>query len=54
MEHNELEEITKLVNSLVFSIENDKKENINETIDEIKFKMEHIENKQKVKIENIF
>lgn len=54
MEHDELEEITKLINSLEFSIENNKKENINEKIDEIKFKMEHIKNKQKVRIENIF
>lgn len=54
MEHNELEEISKLVNSLEFQIENNKKDNINQTVDEIKFKMEHIENKQKIKLENIF
>lgn len=54
MEHNELEEITKEVNSLVFAIENGKKETIKEKLDNIKFKMEHIKNKQKIKIENIF
>lgn len=54
IEHNELEEITKLINSLEFQIEDNKKDNINQTIDEIKFKMEHIENKQKIKLENIF
>lgn len=54
MEHNELEEITKNVNSLVFSIENGKEESIKEKINDIKFKMEHIKNKQKIKLENIF
>lgn len=54
MEHDELEEISKLINSLEFSSKNDDMEKIDENINEIKFKMEHIKNKQKIKIKNIF
>lgn len=54
MEHDELEEISKLINSLEFSSENDDKEKIDKDIHEIKFKMEHIKNKQNIKIQNIF
>ncbi len=54
MEHDELEEISKLINSLEFSSKNDDIEKVDENIDEIKFKMEHIKNKQKIKIKNIF
>lgn len=54
MEHDELEEISKLINSLKFSSKKNDTEKIEENIDEIKFKMEHIKNKQKVKIKNIF
>ena len=54
MEHDELEEISKLINSLKFSSKKNDTEKIEENIEEIKFKMEHIKNKQKVKIKNIF
>lgn len=54
MEHDELEEISKLINSLKFSSKKNDTEKIEENINEIKFKMEHIKNKQKVKIKNIF
>lgn len=54
MEHNELEEISKNVNNLVFLVQNKKMENIKEKINEIEFKMEHIKNKQRLKLENIF
>lgn len=54
MEHDELEEISKLINSLEFSSKKNDTEKIEENINEIKFKMEHIKNKQKVKIKNIF
>lgn len=54
MEHNELEEITKEVNSLVYAIENNKIDSIKERLDNIKFKMEHIKRKQRIRIENIF
>lgn len=54
MEHDELEEISKLINSLNFSSKKNDTEKIEENINEIKFKMEHIKNKQKVKIKNIF
>ena len=49
-----MEEISKLINSLKFSSKKNDTEKIEENIDEIKFKMEHIKNKQKVKIKNIF
>ena len=54
MEHDELEEISKLITSLKFSSKKNDTEKIEENINEIKFKMEHIKNKQKVKIKNIF
>lgn len=54
MEHDELEEISKSINSLVFYSENNDKEHIKEQISKIRFKMEHIEDKQKIKLENIF
>ena len=54
MEHDELEEISKLINSLKFSSKKNDTEKIEENIDEIKFKMEHIKKKQKIKIKNIF
>lgn len=54
MEHDELEEISKLINSLEFYSKNNDMESIDEEINEIKFKLEHIKNKQKVKIKNIF
>lgn len=54
MEHDELEEISKLINSLEIFSNNDDKEKMNQNIHEIKFKMEHIKNKQNIKIQNIF
>lgn len=54
MEHDELEEISKLINSLEFYSKSNDIESIDEEINEIKFKLEHIKNKQKVKIKNIF
>lgn len=54
MEHDELEDISKNVDSLVFCIENNEKDSIKEKLNEIKFKMEHIKNKQKIKLKNIF
>lgn len=54
MEHDELEEISKLINSLVFSSQNDDMDKVYENINEIKFKLDHIKNKQKVKIKNVF
>lgn len=54
MEHDEVEEISKIINSLEFSAKNSDNEKIEEEINEIKFKMEHIKNKQKVKLKNIF
>lgn len=54
MEHDELKDISKSMNLLVFSSENNDKDTIEEELNEIKFKMEHIKNKQKIKFENIF
>lgn len=54
MEHDELEEISKCVNALVFESKDGTKKNIDEELDKMKFKMNHIKDKQKVKIKNIF
>lgn len=54
MEHDELEEISKIVTSMVFSVNNDENKEIWKEIDEMKFKVEHIKDKQKIKFENIF
>ena len=54
MEHNELEQISSKMTNAKISIEND---NLNEAIlflDEIKFRIEHIKNKQKMELKNIF
>ena len=54
MEHNALEQISSKMTNAKISIEND---NLNEAIlflDEIKFRIEHIKNKQKMELKNIF
>ena len=54
MEHNELEQISSKMTNAKISIEND---DLNEAIlflDEIKFRIEHIKNKQKMEFKNIF
>lgn len=54
MEHNELEEISKCVNALVFESKEGTKENIDDELNKMRFKMKHIKNKQKIKFKNIF
>lgn len=54
MEHNELEEISSKVTDAKSNIENNRVEEAIEQIDEIKFRVEHIKNKQKFELKNIF
>lgn len=54
MEHNELEQISSKMTNAKLSLEN---ENIGDTklyLDEIKYRIEHIKNKQKLELKNIF
>lgn len=53
-EHDELEKVSKEVNSLVTSFEDDTKYVIKEKLDQIKFLLSHIEEKNKLKLKNIF
>lgn len=54
MEHNELEEISSKMTNSKKSIENEKIDEAIEYLDEIKFRIEHIKNKQKLEFKNIF
>lgn len=53
-EHNELEKVTTDVVILKTKIKMDEKEDAYEKMEEIKFKIEHIKNKQKFKLNNVF
>ncbi len=54
MEHKELEEISAKIRNAKSNIENDNIDEAKEQIDEIKFRVEHIKNIQKVNMRNIF
>ncbi len=54
MEHKELEEISAKIRNAKSNIENDNIDQAKEQIDEIKFRVEHIKNIQKVNMRNIF
>lgn len=54
MEHDELEKVGVLVDNIKSNIENDNTEDINQELDEIKFLLEHIREKQKLQLKNIF
>ena len=54
MEHNELEEISSKITNAKINIENDNIDEAIEYLDEIKFRVEHIKNKQKLNLKNIF
>lgn len=54
MEHNELEKVGKLVDNVKSDIENDNTEDVKQELDEIKFLLEHIKDKQKLQLKNIF
>lgn len=54
MEHDELEKVGVLVDNIKSDIANDSMNEINEKVDEIKFLLEHVKNKQKIELKNIF
>lgn len=54
MEHDELEKVGVLVNNIKANIETESMEEINEEVNEIKFLLEHVKNKQKIELKNIF
>lgn len=54
MEHDELEKVGVLVDNVKSDIKNDNTEEINEKLDEIKFLLEHVKDKQKLQLKNIF
>ena len=54
MEHDELEKVGVLVDNIKSDIANDSMDEINEKVDEIKFLLEHVKNKQKIELKNIF
>lgn len=54
MEHNELEQISSKMTNAKINIENDNIDEAIEYLDEIKFRIEHIKNKQKLELKNIF
>lgn len=54
IEHDELEEISNNIKSLVYDSKNNDEEAMEKNLNQIKFKMEKIKNNQKLNIENIF
>jgi uncharacterized Zn finger protein len=54
MEHNELETISSKMSTIKSNIYNNNMVDAIEQINEVKFRIEHIRNKQKLKLENIF
>ena len=54
MAHKELEEISLAIVDIKSCIENDKKDEAKEEIEEVKFRIEHIKNMQKIELKNIF
>jgi uncharacterized Zn finger protein len=54
MEHNELEAISSKMSTIKSNIYNNNMVDAIEQINEVKFRVEHIRNKQKLKLENIF
>ena len=54
MGHDELEKVGVLVDNIKSDIANDSMDEINEKVDEIKFLLEHVKNKQKIELKNIF
>lgn len=54
MEHDELEKVGVLVDNVKSDIENENNENVNQELDEIKFLLEHVKDKQKLQLKNIF
>lgn len=54
LEHDELEKVGVLVDNVKSDIENDNTEDVKQEIDEIKFLLEHVKQKQKLELKNIF
>ncbi len=54
MEHDELEKVGVLVDNVKSDIKNENTEDVNQELDEIKFLLEHVKDKQKLQLKNIF
>lgn len=54
MEHDELEKVGVLVDNVKSNITNENTEEINQELDEIKFLLDHVKEKQKLQLKNIF
>lgn len=54
MAHKELEEISLAIVDIKACIKNDKIDDAKEELDEVKFRVEHIKNMQKIELKNIF
>lgn len=54
LEHDELEKVGVLVDNVKSNIENDNMEDVTQEIDQIKFLLQHIQQKQKLELKNIF
>ena len=54
IEHNELEKVSENIVNMKSNIDNKEYDNAKERIEEIKFRIQHIQNKQKFNLKNIF
>ena len=54
MEHDELGKVGILVDNVRSDIKNENTEDVKQELDEIKFLLEHIKDKQKLQLKNIF
>lgn len=54
MEHDELEKVGVLVNNVKSDIENKNTEDVKQELDEIKFLLDHVKDKQRLQLKSIF
>lgn len=54
MEHDELEKVGVLVDNVKSDIKNENTEDVKQELDEIKFLLDHVKDKQKLQLKNIF
>lgn len=54
MEHSEIEKVSTVVRNLKTNLETDNYLNVEEEVDEIKFRLDYIRNKQRLNLKNIF
>ena len=54
MEHDELEKVGVLVDNVKSDIKNENTEDVNQELDEIKFLLDHVNDKQKLQLKSIF